>query len=174
MLADYYTCAECKQLFNRKELTRVNGLDYCPSCKTVGTGATGKPTNPKDALGIKKAPTFYIPTQPVFEEGLVMLTGARKYGPFNWREKGVRFSVYYDAARRHLDAFKEGQDVDPESGLSHLAHARACLGIVMDSIAIGNLVDDRPKPGVLDMALLNEKAKNIVETDRTQPVPGGY
>jgi hypothetical protein len=47
-----------------------------------------------------------------------------------------------------LAQWLDGQDDDSESGVSHLAHARACLGILLDAIATGHLVDDRPAPGV--------------------------
>jgi hypothetical protein len=103
-----------------------------------------KEPNPKDAIAIKKAPLSCIPMPPLYEEGLVMLSGAGKYGRHNWRVSGVMASVYFDAMMRHMTSWWEGQDDDPESGLSHLAHARACLGIVRDSQLQGNWVDDRP------------------------------
>lgn len=48
--------------------------------------------------------------------------GASKYADHNWR-KGYAWSLSYGAMMRHLAAFWEGEDSDPESGLSHLAHA---------------------------------------------------
>ena len=72
---------------------------------------------------------------------------ARKYGPFNWRSTNVKATVYVAAARRHLAQWLDGQDDDRESGMSHLAHARACLGILLDASATGHLVDDRPPAG---------------------------
>ena len=103
-----------------------------------------KEPNPKDAIAIKKAPLSCIPMPPLYEEGLVMLSGAMKYGRHNWRVSGVKASVYFDATMRHMTSWWEGQDDDPESGLSHLAHASACLSIVRDSQLQGNWVDDRP------------------------------
>jgi len=72
------------------------------------------------------------------EESLVLLHGARKYGRHNYRAMGVRASVYYDACMRHLMAWWEGEDIDPDSGLHHLAHARAGLGVIRDSMMQGN------------------------------------
>ena len=43
----------------------------------------------------------------------------------NW--KGVAVERYEDAAVRHLAAHMEGERDDPESGLSHLAHAAFCV-----------------------------------------------
>lgn len=53
----------------------------------------------------------------------VLTFGASKYGPNNWQlvEEGNR--RYLDALFRHLEAYRAGEDVDPESGMSHLAHA---------------------------------------------------
>lgn len=48
--------------------------------------------------------------------------GAQKYADHNWR-RGYKWSLSFDAALRHLTAWWEREDKDPESGLSHLAHA---------------------------------------------------
>lgn len=50
--------------------------------------------------------------------------GAEKYGDRNW-EKGFDWSGPFASMMRHLQAWWAGEDFDPESGLSHLAHA-AC------------------------------------------------
>jgi len=103
-----------------------------------------KPTNPKDTLGIKKAPLSTLPTGPMYEVALAMLEGARKYGRHNYRVIGVKASVYYDAAMGHLTAWWEGEDIDPASGIHHLGKAMACLAVVRDSMMMKNWVDDRP------------------------------
>ena len=72
-----------------------------------------------------------------------MLDGALKYGRGNWRHDGARASIYYDAARRHLDKWFETSTTDPDSGLHHLAHALASIAIIVDAEAQGVLVDDR-------------------------------
>lgn len=103
-----------------------------------------KPTNPKDAIGIKKAAMSTVPAPFIMGVGAAMTEGALKYGRHNYREAGVRSSVYYDALMRHMMAWWEGEDIDPESGLSHLLKAAACLAVVYDSLSYGNLNDDRP------------------------------
>ncbi|MEX0716614.1 MAG: dATP/dGTP diphosphohydrolase domain-containing protein [Planctomycetaceae bacterium] len=103
--------------------------------------------NPKDRIGARKPPLHLVPPAAEIAESLVMALGAQKYGPFNWRSARVKASVYVAAARRHLLQWFDGEDDDPESGVSHLAHARACLGILLDAIATGQLVDDRPPKG---------------------------
>jgi hypothetical protein len=124
-----------------------------------------KDTNPKDAVGIKKFPVSTIPAQVTGEIGLALLEGARKYGRHNYRSAGVRASVYYDAVvGRHLGAWWEGEDIDSESGMSHIVKAIAGLIVLRDSMNIGNWVDDRPpksKPGWVQE--LNKKAAEIIE-----------
>lgn len=124
-----------------------------------------KDTNPKDALGIKKAPMSTLPTGPAYEVALAMLEGARKYGRHNYRIKGVRGSVYYDAALRHLCEWWEGEDVDPDSGLNHIAKAIACLFVLRDSMLMENWTDDRPPryPDGLNLARLNKAAEEIIK-----------
>lgn len=105
--------------------------------------------NPKDKLGIKKVPLHLIPPSALIEEAMCMSEGAKKYGPYNWREEGkpVTVTVYVAAAMRHLLAFMDGEDLDPESGHSHLGHNRAGVGVLIDAMACGNAIDDRPPKG---------------------------
>lgn len=123
-----------------------------------------KETNPKDSVGTGKVPFSTVPSEVTAEVGLAMLEGARKYGRHNYRAVGVRASVYYDAALRHLTAWWEGQDIDPDSGLSHIVKCLACLYVLRDSQNIGNWVDDRP-PSLTDdwISELNKAAKDLIE-----------
>jgi len=99
--------------------------------------------NPKDAYGDKKPDLSLIPPPALLAEAKVMQLGANKYGAYNWREKTVRARVYTAAAMRHILAWQDGVDIDEESGESHLAHARACLGILIDAFARNKIDDDR-------------------------------
>ena len=56
----------------------------------------------------------------------VLAFGARKYDRHNWRQ-GMEYSRLADAALRHIVAWIDGEECDPESGLSHLHHAACCL-----------------------------------------------
>lgn len=124
-----------------------------------------KLSNPKDRLGTKKVPLHCIPCGPLMELGLAMMEGGRKYGTHNYRVVGVRMSVYYDALMRHLMAWWEGEDIDPDSGVHHLVKAIACLFVVRDSMLMGNCVDDRPieYPNNLELQKFNEQVANIIE-----------
>lgn len=57
----------------------------------------------------------------------VLTFGAEKYEPNNWKYVPDSKRRYFDAMQRHLWAYKEGETIDPESGLHHLAHAMCCL-----------------------------------------------
>jgi len=123
-----------------------------------------KDINPKDAVGVRKVPTSVVPTRVEMELGLAMLEGAIEYGRHNYRVSGIRASVYYDAARRHLAAWWEGEDFDTKSGLHHLVKCMACCAVARDGILQGNWVDDRPprgKPGWMEE--LNEKAADLLD-----------
>lgn len=102
-----------------------------------------KPTNPKDMLGCKKLPLHLWPKIASVYGCLGLLDGALKYGRSNWRAVGVRASIYVDALERHMSAWFEGEDMDPDSGLPHLAHALACLAILVDALESRVLIDDR-------------------------------
>lgn len=102
--------------------------------------------NPKDAAGCAKTPFHLVPESATRLEAEVMRLGAIKYGPYNWRKTRVNASVYISALRRHMALWFDGEDYDPESGLSHLAHARANLGILLDAQECETLNDDRPLP----------------------------
>jgi len=123
-----------------------------------------KDTNPKDAVGTKKVPFSVFPLRVLAEACLALLEGARKYGRHNYREAGVRGSIYFDATHRHLGAWWEGEDIDPDSGLSHITKAIASLTVLRDSMLSENWVDDRPpkvKAGWVQE--LNKKAGEIIE-----------
>lgn len=110
-----------------------------------------KDTNPKDALGAAKWRQFMtVPRQVLWELGVAMLEGALKYGRHNYRASGVRASVYLDAAYGHLDQFCEGEDIDKDSGLSHITKAMASLAVLRDAMMNDFWVDDRP-PKIKDL-----------------------
>lgn len=57
--------------------------------------------------------------------------GAKRYGDDNWKHVPDSRTRYYDAARRHIDSWWDGEHLDTESGLPHLAHATCCLLFLM-------------------------------------------
>jgi len=107
-----------------------------------------KDTNPKAAVADGKLPLHLWPTTATALGCLAFLDGALKYGRSNWRVAGVRASTYVDAAKRHLDKWFEGEENDIDSELPHLAHALACVAILVDAGAVDKLNDDRMVNGV--------------------------
>ena len=101
--------------------------------------------NPKSLQGAKKYSLRYLPLSANIAVNQALEDGAKKYGPANWREKGVAISVYVDAALRHLNQFYDGgQDNAADSGAPNLGHAMACMAIIIDAMAEGSAIDDRP------------------------------
>ncbi len=109
--------------------------------------------NPKTPFGLAKPGLTNVPFAPLFEVGRVMEHGAAKYGPMNWRDDPVTASTYINAALRHIMSAWDGQPIDPETGCANLAHAVACLLIVMDADMCGTLTVDTPKPGKTGQAI---------------------
>ena len=156
------TCSNCgeekpRRDFNRK-LSAKDGLQYyCRPCdggaeRPCGGGKVG-PTgpraktaepNPKDLIGVTKVPNLsVIPSAAIVHLGRAMQNGSDKYGRMNWREHPVKASIYVDACVRHLMAWNDGEEDAEDSGVHHLGHAMACLGILLDAQEAGNMIDDR-------------------------------
>jgi hypothetical protein len=123
----------------------VSAHGECGTCKC--TDLAEQPLNPKDAIGSTKLPIHLWPAAATALGCLGLLDGALKYGRSNFRAVGIRATIYGDALIRHVQAWLEGQNVDPTSGLHPLAHALATLAIIVDADAAGKLHDDRHYPG---------------------------
>lgn len=121
-----------------------------------------KPTNPKDAIGIAKVPLSCVPMPVMMEIGLALMEGGLKYGRHNWRSIGVRASVYFDATMRHLAAWWEGEDIDAESGLSHITKAISSLTVLRDAMLQDMVNDDRPIRSVPFVARANDHAAELL------------
>lgn len=102
------------------------------------------PNDPKGQAGAAKTPLHLIPTVALNAEAEALRQGAEKYQQWNWRESGIHATTYIGSILRHLVAWRDGEDADPESGISHLGHIRANCAILLDAAHVGKLVDDRP------------------------------
>lgn len=85
-----------------------------------------------------------LPSAPLLMIAEVLTFGAKKYAAHNWRA-GFDQSRLIGAALRHLLAYNDGEDTDPESGLSHLAHLGCCVLFMLEQQAKGTGNDDRYK-----------------------------
>lgn len=85
-----------------------------------------------------------LPYDGIEEIVKILNFGAKKYDDRNW-ERGMAWGRLYGALVRHITAWFMGQDKDPETGESHLAHAGCCILflITYEKRKIGT--DDRPK-----------------------------
>jgi hypothetical protein len=122
-----------------------------------------KPSNPKDLVGVRKAPMSTVPANVLAEVGVAMLEGASKYGRHNYRAVGVRGSVYYDGTMRHIMGWWEGEDIDADSGLSHITKAIASLVVLRDAMIQGKFTDDRPPRSVPFYPALNAGAGDVID-----------
>ena len=89
-----------------------------------------------------KPPWSLLPFDGLEEVVKVLGYGATKYDAHNWRN-GFKYSRLSDAALRHLTSFIRGEDKDPETNLSHLAHAVCCLLFLLEHTQKGYGTDDR-------------------------------
>lgn len=101
--------------------------------------------NPKAAAATRdgKAPLDLLERRADEEVARALQTGAAKYGRKNYRTIEVFATTYGAAIRRHAGAWLSGEDLDPETGLSHLAHVGANLHVLFGAEEAGTLVDDR-------------------------------
>lgn len=107
-------------------------------------------TVPEDAVDLSvaikadgdKIRTDLLPVGPMLAIAEVLTFGAKKYADHNWR-KGFKWSRLLGAAMRHLFSFLRGEDKDPETGLSHLAHLGCCVMFLLEHEQRGLGEDDR-------------------------------
>ena len=91
----------------------------------------------------EKLPYDLLPPELLKATAEILKFGADKYGKYNWA-KGMDWSRVFAALQRHSWAWWSGEDKDPETGKSHLAHLACCVAFLLayEERGIGN--DDRP------------------------------
>lgn len=94
-----------------------------------------------------KLPVNLLSTEALLQTAAVLKFGADKYHAHNWRD-GFAWSRPLAAAMRHIMAYNDGEDKDPESGLSHLAHAACCIMFLLEFEKTHPELDDRYKVDV--------------------------
>lgn len=122
--------------------------------------------NPKTLHGVRKVPYHLVPPSAVIYLATALKDGGAKYGPYNWRESRISSSTYIAACKRHIDAWWDGEERAEDSGVHHLAHAMACLALLLDADSVGMLNDDRPAPGAAA-----ELIKRFTETAEEEEGP---
>lgn len=119
------------------------------SWRTLDTDAVEPSVDKKDGItavrsSLQKVRLDLLPMIAQVQVARVFTFGAAQYGDQNWRE-GFSYSRCYGAALRHLAKWNLGEEVDDESGITHLAHAVANLMFLIEYQASGRGTDDRIK-----------------------------
>lgn len=91
-----------------------------------------------------KDPMHLVPPDAIRAMAKVLEVGAKKYALRNW-ELGASYSVPYASLMRHLLAFWDGEDLDPESGLPHVYHVLMNSAMLVRYFEEFKELDDRPK-----------------------------
>lgn len=105
------------------------------------------PTGTALKFDTNKLPLNLLSTEAMNQTAAVLKFGAIKYAEHNWRN-GFQWSRPLAAAMRHITAFNDGENTDPESGLSHLAHAACCIMFLLEFEKTHQELDDRYKHDV--------------------------
>jgi hypothetical protein len=84
------------------------------------------------------------PSVALEEMAYAFMLGEKKYGRYNFHN-GMEASRLVAACLRHVHAWNEGENLDKESGRSHLGHALACLAMILQQQKLGTLRDNRAK-----------------------------
>lgn len=108
-----------------------------------------------------KAPLDLIPYEAQEEIAKVLGFGAKKYARGNFT-KGLEYSRLIAAALRHLNQFNSGEDKDPESGLSHIAHAGCMIAFLLYMEKNKPEMDDRWAKKQPNPVLMLKEGKSYV------------
>ena len=92
-----------------------------------------------------------LPPKAIIEVSKVLTFGAEKYDAENWRKLDDLQNRYTAGALRHIFAHMDGEQLDPETNLSHLAHALCCLLFKLE-IELENAKIEEEKPRETDRA----------------------
>jgi hypothetical protein len=85
-----------------------------------------------------------LPVLALEKIGSVFSFGAKKYSNYNW-SKGLLYSRIFAATLRHLFSWWKGEELDEESGKSHLYHAGCCILMLIETQELELGEDDRPQ-----------------------------
>jgi hypothetical protein len=145
----------------------IDYLEEVPCPAAAGIGGLSLPDgNPKTRFGIAKPPMSLIPGLARVLLADAFRDGAAKYGPANWRVDPVTTSTYMNAAERHIVSWQDGEENASDSGVHHLAHAAACLLILLDAQAAGTLQDDRP-PAAPTAEMIRKNTRPLPQENRS-------
>lgn len=108
-----------------------------------GEAGSAISTNPKKQFGDKSIPLNLWPALASAYGALGLYNGKLKYGLSNFNATPVEASIYIAGAKRHLEAWGEGEEFDPADGVPNLGGVLANIAILLEARAAGTLIDDR-------------------------------
>lgn len=131
-----------------KEIQGVSGKKYVlMDTDPIKEGGVGDINSTEKGSGARyntgKADYSLIPLSTLEDEARVWMYGQQKYAAWNWA-KGMAWSVPLACALRHLSAWQKGEELDPESGLPHLAHVMCNIRMLTLYAKTYPEGDDRP------------------------------
>ena len=126
--------------------------------------------NPKDRAAKSRVPMHLLPPIGPILGAVACGDGAKKYGPYNWREKPISYMEYLGAMQRHIARIIDGEDVDPDSGYPHEGNIIATATIIADARECGTLIDDRPKLKGGAARVLTDFQKRHIKIIKTETV----
>jgi hypothetical protein len=132
------------------------------------TSVDSKASNPKDGAATSRLDLSLVPDTARIYGALAFTEGDQKYGGYNYREAGVKASVYVAALGRHMARWFDGEEADPGTKVPHLASAIACVAVLIEGTVVGNMADDRPPPAGVSR-LLDEAEGIVAHLQRTIP-----
>ena len=134
-----YTCPQCGKRHNYRTM-------YKTCSKTCEKAfAKNRLTNNKVGLKFDTGKLRYSLIPPVATEALaeILTYGAEKYAPNNWQLVSNPEERYTDALLRHLESYRAGEKIDPESGFSHLKHAITNIAFLLHFEKIKGQYEDK-------------------------------
>ena len=110
--------------------------------KSLADGEVRTTSSTGGQKGVKPQRYDLIPIGPLNQLAELYGKGAEKYDEHNFR-KGYEWSKSYAAAMRHMTAFWNGEDIDPEMGLPHVICATFHMFALVEFMAEHPEFDDR-------------------------------
>lgn len=106
----------------------------------------------------EKTQFHLVPNSYIEGTARVFMFGASKYGKWNWT-KGLSYTRLIDAAWRHISAFRNGENKDPETGMNHLYHASCNLAMLSVLLKTYKRGDDRHDNSTKGASRFNKKTR---------------
>ena len=113
----------------------------------------------------EKPKLYLLPPKSILEVGKVLTYGAEKYDAENWRKVDDLQNRYTSAALRHIFAHMDGEQLDEETGLSHLAHAMCCLLFKLEDELLGKGEEERTREADSGKYTTRDKPFELGKTD---------